>query len=467
MPEKATNAIPRPQREHYEKAVTAIQRNNFDYAISILNQVLSVEPGFFDARQALRAAQFKRGGASQGGFFKKMIGGATSQPALAKAQLTMRRNPLEAIQQLEEVLNGDPQNGGAHKLLAEAANAADLPRTAILSLEIVYKQNPKDRELAMQLADCYMQAGQNDKAEAVYNDLLRLRPGDPELIQAVKNVTARKTLDEGGYEAVAGGGGGSYRDLLRNKDEAVKLEQEARTVRAEDRTEELINEYQARLRTEPNNVKLLRNLGEIYAQKKDYDKALEYYQQIQNVQGGSDPTIEKTIADTSVRKIEHLKSQLDPAAADYEQRLAEIDAQKTAFQLEECRKRVEKYPTDLHIRFEMGVLYYNAGKISEATQEFQKAQNNPQRRLASIMYLGRCFARKGMNDMAARKIQDALKEKTGFDDERKEMLYELGSVLEKMGKTDEAIEHFKQIYEADLGYRDVAAKVDAYYAAKG
>ena len=40
----------------------------------------------------------------------------------------------------------------------------------------------------------------------------------------------------------------------------------------------------------------------------------------------------------------------------------------------------------------------------------------------------------------------------------------LGSVLDSMNKKEEAIEQFKQIYEADIGYRDVAAKVDAYYA---
>ena len=38
------------------------------------------------------------------------------------------------------------------------------------------------------------------------------------------------------------------------------------------------------------------------------------------------------------------------------------------------------------------------------------------------------------------------------------------AVLEAMNKKEEAIEQFKQIYETDIGYRDVAAKVDAYYA---
>jgi tetratricopeptide (TPR) repeat protein len=465
MPEKPLSAIPRMQRDQYEKGKAAYDRNNLDYAISILSALLKMEPGFFDARQALRAAQFRKAG-NQSGFFKKMIGGAASQPALAKGQLALRKNPVEAIEVAEDVLNGDPQNTGAHKLLAEAAIAAGLFKTAVLSLEIIYKANPKDRGIAMQLADAYAHAGQNEKAQTVYEDMLRTRPNDPEILQLLKNVTARHTLDEGGYEALADGGG-SYRDILKNKEEAVQLEQASRVVKSDDVAQNLITEYEARLQREPGNLKVLRNIAELYAQKKNFDQALAYFEKIRATEGGTDPSLEKTIADTSLKRFDYLKSQLDAAAPDYEQRLAEIDAQKQAFQLEECRKRAEKYPTDLQIRFELGQLFYSAGKVSEAIQEFQKAQNNPQRRLASIMYLGRCFAKRGMNDLAARKIQEALKEKPSFDEEKKEMLYELGCIFEKMNKPDEAIEHFKQIYETDIGYRDVAAKVDAYYAGRG
>ncbi len=109
-------------------------------------------------------------------------------------------------------------------------------------------------------------------------------------------------------------------------------------------------------------------------------------------------------------------------------------------------------------------LNFQAGKISEAIQEFQKAQNHPNKRVASMGHLAQCFASRKMYDMAQRKLQDALKEKLVFDDEKKELLYNLGIVLENMNKKEEAIEQFKQIYEADIGYRDVAAKVDAYYA---
>ena len=64
-------------------------------------------------------------------------------------------------------------------------------------------------------------------------------------------------------------------------------------------------------------------------------------------------------------------------------------------------------------------------------------------------------------------MQDALKEKVIFDEEKKELIYLLGCILEKMAKTEEAMDQFKQIYESDISYKDVAAKVDAYYAAQG
>src|SRR6266699_4173517 len=100
MAEKNLSDVPRDLRDLYQKGSMALQRQNFDYAIAIFNQVLQREPGFFECRQALRAAQFKQCGGT--GFFKKMLGGARSSPLVAKAQMTMRKNPLEAIQIAEQ-----------------------------------------------------------------------------------------------------------------------------------------------------------------------------------------------------------------------------------------------------------------------------------------------------------------------------------------------------------------------------
>src|SRR6266571_3310585 len=432
MPEKSATAVARPLREQYEKGLAALQRQNLDYAVAIFAQVLQKEPGFYACREALRATQSKKTG-GKGGFLKKMFGTASSSPLFAKGQIVLRTNPVEAINIAEQLLNSDPNNIAAHKLLADAALAADLPRTAALSLEIAFKISP-DREVALKLGRALARAGMSDRAERILSELASTFPNDPEIAKVLKNVSAKRTLSEGGYEALEGGTG-SYRDILKNKEEA-------------------------------GNLRLLRSAAELCTQRNQFDKALEYYKRITATEGDADPSLERAIAETTVRKFEHALAQLDPNAPDFAEQAARIQAEREAYELEECRRRVEKYPNDLQIRFDLGELYFKTGKISEAISEFQKAQNNPHKRIQAMGYLGQCFTRRGMNDLAARTLQNAIKEKLTFDDEKKGLIYTLGCVLEEMGKKQEAIEQFKLIYETDIGYKDVATKVDAFYSSQ-
>ena len=463
MPEKTLNDIPRELRQLYRKGQEAAQRENFDYAIALFAQILEKEPACYECRESLRNVQAHIAG-KRGGFFKKMISAAGSSPQVAKAQLALRRNPLEALKIAEEILNGDPHNTGAHKVAADAALAADLPKTAVLSLENLWQNNPNDKELVIQFANALADIGQTERAEKVLGEVVRANPRDPELSMALKNISARRTMREGGYDALEGGKG-SFRDILKDKQEAVSLEQEKRAQKTEDVTERLIGEYKVRLKSEPDNLKLIRSLAELYAQKKQFDKSLQYYEMLKATpEGANDPSLERAVAETMVKRFDAAETELNPFAPDHAEQLAKIKAERQAFQLAECQKRVEKYPTDLSIRFEMGQLYFQAGKMSEAIQEFQKAQGNPHKRVAAMSYLAQCFAGRNMNDMAARKLQEAIKEKVVFDDEKKDLIYNLGIVLEKMGKSGEAVEQFKQIYEVDIGYKDVAAKVDAFYA---
>ena len=294
MPEKALNQIPRPVREQYQKGVTALQRQNLDYAIAILTQVLVQEPGFFDCRQALRATQFKKSG-SGGGFFKKLLSGASSSPMVAKGQLALRNSPQEALIIAEQILNSDPNSMAGHRILAEAAGAMEFPKTAQLSLEILAKNLPQDRDIQRQLAGCYADLGQGDKAEAIYTQLMAAHPDDISLREEFKDISARKTLAEGGYEAIADGSG-SYRDILKDKEQAVALEQENRQVKTEDVAVGLIREYESRLQQQPGDLKLMRSLAELYAQKNDFDRALEYYDTIGKTSGMVDSALRKSIA---------------------------------------------------------------------------------------------------------------------------------------------------------------------------
>ncbi|MEN9777857.1 MAG: hypothetical protein RJB04_1612, partial [Verrucomicrobiota bacterium] len=118
MAEKTLVQIPVAQRELFDKGLAALQKSNLDYAVALFVQVLKAEPGFYECREALRAAQHKRAGTRGGGLFKKLLGSANT---LTSGRLALRSDPLEAILIAEEALNQDPSNMQAHDLLADAA----------------------------------------------------------------------------------------------------------------------------------------------------------------------------------------------------------------------------------------------------------------------------------------------------------------------------------------------------------
>jgi tetratricopeptide (TPR) repeat protein len=461
MAEKNLNDLPRELRMLFTKGNDALQRENFDYAIDLFSQVLTREPLVYDVRKALRMAQLRKAG-SGGGFFKKMLSNASSSPQIAKGQMALRKDPVEALQIAEQILTSDPNSSPGHRLVVDAALALEMPRTAVLSLEILVRNSPKDLDVAIKLADNLADAGDVNRAERILSSLYQENPTNNDLAHALKNISARKTMDKGGYEALSDGKG-SYRDILKDKEEAQTLEQENRQVKTEDTVQRLIEEKELRVKTEPKNVKLLKDLAELWTQKKAFDKALSYYEQVKATESGADAALDKAIADTTLRKLDHEASLLDASSPDYKTQMEKLQADRQAYQLAECQKRAEHFPTDLQIRFELGQLYFQSGKIGEAIKEFQRAAINPNRKIASMNYLAQCFARRGINDLAASTLQDAIKEKVVFDDEKKELMYQLGSVLEKMNKREEAFTQYKLIWAVDASYKDVDAKMNEFY----
>ena len=457
MPEKQTTDVPRPLRDLFEKGKQAVDRDNLDYALDIFLDVLNKEPAFWDCRQALRKAQAQKSSQKKGLFSKLK----KPSPQLAKAKMVVGKNPTEALSLCEKALNSDGNNSGAHRCLAEAALAADLPKTAVLSLEFARTLEPNDREVAIELATAYIANGQGDKADAVLSDQLRKNPNDPDLQKLYRDLSANRTLGEGGYEKLAEGEG-SFRDALRDSDEATKLEQEARAYKDEDTLTKMLEDARTALETEPS-IQTARKYADISFELKDYPEALKYYKQILQQPGASDPALEKIVSQCQLKAFEKEKRDLDPDGEDYMARLEDIEKRRASFMLEDAKKRVDRYPNELGLRFELGVLFFKTDKINEAIKELQKSQRDGKHRVKSLFYLGQCFAKKKMFDMASKQLETAIEEKKVQDEETKDLIYTYGSILEEMDKREQAIEQFKKIYEMDIGYKDVADKVDSYY----
>ena len=164
-----------------------------------------------------------------------------------------------------------------------------------------------------------------------------------------------------------------------------------------------------------------------------------------------------------------LKAELEanPDAPDAAHKRAEFEellAARRTRQIASTKDRVEKNPTDLQLRFEYGAALLAGGQLSEAIAELQKAKNNPNIRNRSTLMLARCYEQKGIYDLALRQLNECAQELLGMDSTKKEVLYAKGLIHEKLGQKEAALEDFKQIYEVDYGYLDVAQRVESSYS---
>ncbi len=459
MPEKTPDAIDRRARDFYNKALAALERNNLDYAIEMFMQTLAVEPNFTQGRKFLRAAQLKRSDSL--GSIKKMMASAKVAPIVGKAKMTVSKNPIEAMALAEQALSEDPKNGQALSILAEAAEAAQFPETAAQTLETYTKLSPRDTKAAHRLARAYSAIGKHDLELEVYERLVQANPNDFDAQKGLKDATAHGAMAGGGWEEA-----GSYRDVMKDKEEAVVLEQQSRVVRAEDMVQNLINETLAKSRQEPDNPIHRRELGKLYGQKGDYESALSYLEKLFAAEAGGDPTLEKEINDIKAKvitaKITEKKAQLaaNPVnAATIENEIAALDLEHSQLLMRDAERLVEKYPNDLMYRYDLGTLYLKTGNIDGAVEQLQKSRSQPQRRVASLNLLGQCYQRMELYDMAVETFTEAIGELPIMDGLKKELLYNLGTAYELLGDQEKASTTFKEIFKVDIGYRDVRQKV--------
>ena len=344
---------------------------------------------------------------------------------------------------------------------------------AFFAFETILEGNPKDIEELKKFALFCM--GRDEKgnprdpnrAVDLYNKVLEINPNDLVAIKGGKDASAAQSVQKGGW-AVAD----SYRDLIKDKDEAVSLEQQSRVVKSDEMIDNLIAELSAAVQAEPQSVDKSRRVAELYEQKEDFEQALEWYRYVNSLSAGANPTIARKISDIQLRQIDEAikvrgeflaASPDDPEAPRCRDEVKELETQRASFILGEARDRVDRNPADLLAHFELGVALMDSGQHQEAIGHFQRARMNPGVRIKAMGKLGQCYVTRNMNDLAAKTLSDAVAELTVMDATKKDLLYNLGSLYKTMGDREKSIDCFKKIYEVDYGYRDVASLVESSY----
>jgi tetratricopeptide (TPR) repeat protein len=462
MAVKSEKDLPESQRATWLKALSAMELRNYAYAIQLLQAVLRAHPDFLLGRQlARKAAVAKSAG-------KRSVLGSLSSASFSvmRIQSQVKKDPLSALDAIEKMLESEPHSAQANTLLKEAALAAKMPETAIFALETIVAGNPKDTKTMHELARLYMENERPSKAGDVYGKILEINPNDLPAVKGGKDAAAAASMQRGGWEREET----TYRDLIKDKDQAIALEQQARVYRGDDMIDFLLGELAEKYVQDPENLDTVRRIAELYEEKNDLENAVTWFGYAAQLSQYTDFALVRKVSDLRIKQLDNVIARLEvasePAGAggsEQASQLEEMKRQRAELFLEEARKRVERNPTDLQLRFELGEILVSLGNYKDAISELQRARQNPNVRLRAMNLLGRCYTERKMFDLAANILSAAASELSQMDNIKKEIVYNLGLVYEKMSQEEKSIECMKQIYEVDYGYRDVAERVESSY----
>ncbi len=443
----------------WKKALISAERKNWEYVIDQVLPIVTANLGFLDGRKLLRSAE----GEVTGGAKKMSFGGLGG--GLFKGG--SKKDPTEQIADLEEnVFRKDPFSLSANEQLYDLAMKLHFQELAAFALETLRAGHPENTKHMHRLAQHYMATHEPEKASDVYHAIVKVDPRDLDAAKGEKDAAARSSIKNQGWE------GKSFKGAMKSSDEAAKLEMLGRQGMTQEQMEQFLTETIEQYNADQTNIVIVKRMSDLYEKLGQMDNALMFYDYALTLNPG-DVALQRKVEiirdKVQDKQIEDFEREIetDPGAPDIDDKraqVAEIRRQRSSVVIGEAKARVDRNPTDKTLRYELGQAYFNAGLYTEAIPELQQAKSNPNMRIKAILMLGRCFERKNMNDLGKTSLLEAAKELVVMDAIKKEVLYELAHILEKMGDRAASLDALKEIYNADYGYKDVAKRVESSYS---
>ena len=316
------------------------------------------------------------------------------------------------------------------------------------------------------LGNAYLDAGKTEKAIETGNEILKLSPTDGDAVDLMKRASVAVAMNKGKWEESE-----DFRAQLKDEDEAQALEQQAKSVTDAKGLEELIRQTYEKVEIEPANLTNYRQLCDYYQRYGDLENAIAWIQEARKQEAGQgDVSLEEKERELTLEYFDNSINQwhqthlADPSNQEVKNSWEQAIDQKKLYEKSQLESLVQRYPNDYGYRYELGVNLFENEDYENCLSHFQLAQRNAKVRLDAILYLGRAYSRKNFYDLAIEQFSILKNEIQVMDDRKKDAIYELGCCFESMGKKDKAIEEFKVVYSADISFRDVADKINAFYS---
>ncbi len=489
----------------FERANQVVVTGNYDYGIHLLLDCCKIDPGNLIYRQALRRTEkAKYRNNLRGSLFARLM----NWPIRARMKNALRgRDYLKVLEYGERILTKNPWDVGAQMDMADAAEVLGLLDLAIWNLEQARQKQAFHVPLNRALAHLYEKRGNFMQAIALWQLVHKVKPGDAEANQKIKNLAADDTIARGQYHAVLKSGeepaeenppdepspaprpGRPRKDSTaeasvpgwlredgtppppsRQGDKETRRQGDPKGSPSpvNDRLEREAAPIRARLKEDPTSPYLYLQLAAVYRRGDAADKARAVLQEGLGPTGNSFE-LSVQLADLDIEPfrrnltITEEKLKVEPDNAELRRLRTRLRKEINTRELDLHRQKSDRYPTEMSHRYEVGVRLLRGGQIDEAIRELQASRSDPRYRWQSLLSLGQCFKARNNWRLAERNLEEALKNlPTGETNSRKEILFELASGCAEANELSKAVDLATELANIDFSYRDIGRLLDEW-----
>lgn len=451
-----------------DSAHSSIDKGNPEYAVGVCSTILQKYPACLDVRKILRIAQRKFvGKLNVVAQISSSINGSLF--AMKAKSMIKKGDALKVLSDGETLLKVNPYNAQVLKAMAIAAESLNYWSTAAFLYQNIVDIYPTNKKIMLAMGDAYLKCRKADEALRVGDAMLKQDAGNGDAQALMRSASVIKTMDKGKWEDQDS----DFKSKIKSADESIDLEKAGRLMNDEDTLLHMVERLKLQINDDPENINLYKEIVGSYRTLKKYDEALEFIGKARQLSmGKADTSLEKLEHDLNLAsmtmKIEQMNKELEsnPDNNELKKSLEEMKSKEHSYRLKNAKGMVDKYPNDYNFRFIYGTLLFEDGRLDDAIAQFQLSQRSPKVRLQSLLGLGKSFMAGKKYDLAVDQFTTAKSESQLMNDSKKEIIYELGRAYELMGKPDKAFNEYKEIYQSDIGFRDVSQKINEYYAKK-
>ena len=186
-----------------------------------------------------------------------------------------------------------------------------------------------------------------------------------------------------------------------------------------------IDELQEKIAANPGELMLYAELADLHMKEENFSEAESVLTRGLEATGG-DLRMREQLEEIQMTRARQQTFIAERRAAEQKTPESQQLAQKLALEqirqeLEIYRKRVDRYPTNTHWKFELGVRLKRSGNFPEAIKMLQEAKNDPKHRGQVLLDLGVCFQKISQFRLAKQHYVEAIQAISQRDVETRKM----------------------------------------------